>query len=245
MASNISNSVVSTKSTTMEEEADAIYYEVDNIKGKMGASPVAAMRRELLESFLAGLESLTDDVGSCLRLFNSWKRKHKANPDADLKKEVKESVEEMQTAFNTYREGIADKKMQLQPDPAPVVGMPGTVYFDQLLQHLQSDSKTSTQLQFNEQEVQMQGAMEELHGEVAVANWELARDDAIKKARLKVEGWRARKLEVGKHFLTYKAWFKTHHADLMDDPQSSYRKIKKRVENFSDKFEEIVAELEG
>ena len=48
----------------------------------------------------------------------------------------------------------------------------------------------------------MQGAMEELHGEVAVANWELARDDAIKKAMRKVEGWRARKLKVGELFLT-------------------------------------------
>ena len=64
----------------------------------------------------------------------------------------------------------------------------------------------------------MQGAMEELHGEVTAEDWEKVRDDAIKKAMRKVEGWQARKLEIGKLFLTYKAWFKTHHADLMDDP---------------------------
>ena len=103
MSSSSSNSVVSIKTATMEEEADTIYFEVDNIKGKMEANPVATMRRELLEDFLARLASLTDDVESCLRLVNSWKRKHKANPDADLKQEVKESVEEMQTAINTYR----------------------------------------------------------------------------------------------------------------------------------------------
>ena len=52
-------------------------------------------------------------------------------------------------------------------------------------------------------------------------------------------------MEVGNLFLTYKAWFKTHHTDLMDDPQSSYRKMKKEVENFNDKFEEVLAELDG
>ena len=55
LSSSSTSSVVSIKSTTMEEEADTIYFEVDNIKGKMEANPVATMRRELLEDFLARL----------------------------------------------------------------------------------------------------------------------------------------------------------------------------------------------
>ena len=60
----------------------------------------------------------------------------------------------------------------------------------------------------------------------------------------KVEGWQAGRLKVAELFNTYTAWFKTHHASLMDDPQSDYRKMKKQIENFSDKFDERVAELE-
>ena len=56
-------------------------------------------------------------------MFNTWKRRYRKDPNLDLKQEVKESIDEMQTAFHAYREGIADKKKQLQPPPtAPVVG---------------------------------------------------------------------------------------------------------------------------
>ena len=55
LSSSSSNSVVSIKTTTMEEEADTIYFEVDSIKSKMRVNPVSAMRGELLESFLARL----------------------------------------------------------------------------------------------------------------------------------------------------------------------------------------------
>ena len=56
-------------------------------------------------------------------MFNTWKRRYRKDPNHDHKQKVKESTDEMQTASHAYREGIADKKKQLQPPPtAPVVG---------------------------------------------------------------------------------------------------------------------------
>ena len=90
----------------------------------MRTSPVSHIRIELLDDSLATLDGVKEDVENCTRMFNTWKRQHRADPNADLKQEVKESVDEMQTAFHAYREGVADKKKQLQPPaPAPVVGM--------------------------------------------------------------------------------------------------------------------------
>ena len=58
-----------------------------------------------------------------MKMYNFWKRKYRTDPNADLKQEVKESVDEMQTAFHTYRADFSDKKKQLQsPASAPVVG---------------------------------------------------------------------------------------------------------------------------
>ena len=112
-AGNIPSSVVSTESTTMEDEAEAIYFEVDSIQGRMEASPVSHIRIELLDDSLATLDGVKENVENCRRMFNTWKRKHRADHNANLKQEVKESVDEMETAFLTYREGVADKKMQL------------------------------------------------------------------------------------------------------------------------------------
>ena len=123
VAGNISSSAVSTVATAMVDQADNIYEKVDSIMGKMEANPVAAMRVELLDSYFAKLENITGNVESCLTMFNTWKRRYRKDPNLDLKQEVKESIDEMQTAFHAYREGIADKKKQLQPPPtAPVVG---------------------------------------------------------------------------------------------------------------------------
>ena len=83
----------------MEDEADAIYFEVDNIQSKMRMSPVSAMRAELLESYLAKLENITEDAESCGRMVNSWKRKYRADPNADLKQEDGDVVDGMKTAF--------------------------------------------------------------------------------------------------------------------------------------------------
>ena len=107
----------------MVDQADNIYEKVDSIMGKMEANPVAAMRVELLDSYFAKLENITGNVESCLTMFNTWKRRYRKDPNHDHKQEVKESIDEMQTASHAYREGIADKKKQLQPPPtAPVVG---------------------------------------------------------------------------------------------------------------------------
>ena len=87
-------------------------------------SPVADMTEELLDSFLATLDSIKQDAEHCVKMFNSWKRMHRADPtNADLKQEVKDVVDEMETAFRAYRAGIAEKTEQFQLSAsAPVVG---------------------------------------------------------------------------------------------------------------------------
>ena len=124
VAGKISSSAVSTVATAMVDEADNIYEKVDSIQSKMRMSPVADMTEELLDSFLATLDSIKQDAEHCVKMFNSWKRMHRADPtNADLKQEVMDVVDEMETAFRAYRAGIADKKKQLQPPAtAPVVG---------------------------------------------------------------------------------------------------------------------------
>ena len=86
--------------------------------------------------------------------------------------------------------------------------------------------------------------MDRLQAEITVDNWELARDEAIRKAMRNVEGWQARRLEVEEYFNTYTAWFKTHHASLMDDHGSSYWKMKKNFDEFLDKFHGVMSELD-
>ena len=179
--------------------------------GKIRMNPVDDVREALLDSFLATLDAIREDAEHCVRAYNSWQRRYGAD-NADIKQEVKQSVDEMETAFRTYRTGIADKKQQLQPAPAPAVGIPGSVSTDQLLRHLQLDSK----LQITELEIQVQGAMTKLFEEVTVANWEKTEDDEVKKAMRKVEGWSSRKLKVDESFLKYKAMIKTYQADQME-----------------------------
>ena len=44
-------------------------------------------------------------------------------------------------------------------------------------------------------------------------------------------------------FLKYKAMVKTYQASQMDDPSSNYRKLEKEMEEFTDKFDDILIEL--
>ena len=114
---------MSTESATMEDEADAIYFKVDNIQSKMRMNPVSAMRVELLDSYFAKLEKITEHAEHCVKMYIAWKMRYRADPSVDLKQEVKEVVDEMETAFLAYREGVADKKKQIQLSAsAPVVG---------------------------------------------------------------------------------------------------------------------------
>ena len=109
VAGNISSSAVSTVATAMVDEADNIYEKVDSIMSKMMMNPVSAMRVELLDSYFAKLEKITELAESCLTVFNTWKRRFRNDPNLDLKQEVKESIDEMQTASHAYREGIAEE----------------------------------------------------------------------------------------------------------------------------------------
>ena len=123
LAGNIPSSVLPTVSTTMEEEADNIYEEVDSIMGKLTVNPVSAMTEELLDSSLATFDAIKEDAEHCMKIYNSWKRKHRASSDTELKREVNEAVDGMQNAFQAYSSGFSDKKKQLQPAPVPVVGL--------------------------------------------------------------------------------------------------------------------------
>ena len=92
LSSSSTSSVVPTSSTAMEDQADTIYEEVDSIMGRLRMNPVADLREGVLDSFLATLDTVKEDAENCVKVYNSWKRKHRADPNADLKQEFKESV---------------------------------------------------------------------------------------------------------------------------------------------------------
>ena len=192
--------------SAMEEEADIIFAEVDSVTAKMGGNPVSSLRGGNLDQYLVRLESLIDDVESCLRLFNAWRRKYRNDPNADLRNEVESELKNMEDTFAAYRNTIAEKKESIQErPPPPAVSGPTGGHPDQLLRHLQAEQRNNADLQLNTQKALIQGAMKQLETEIAVANWKIAEDDEVKEAMRQMDGWKTRKLEIGKNFLSYKA----------------------------------------
>ena len=156
------------------------------------------------------------------------------------------AIKQMMETFRAYRSAIAEKKESIQERPpppsaasAPIGGSP-----DQILRHLQTEQRSSADLQLNTQKVLIQGDMKQLEGEITVSNWEIADDDEVKKAMKKLEGWHSRKLTVGKNFLHYTAMVETWCPDQISTPNSVFKKLEKEIEKFDKKFEEVIAELE-
>ena len=242
-AGNLPSSVIS----AMEDEADAILTELENIMYKMRLSPVARMTEEMLDTFLVKLDSITEEAEHCGGLYSTWKRKHRRDPNADLKKEVEDEVKKMENAFLAYRDEIGEKRKTFQPRHPPpphsehayASGPP-----DQLLQHFQTERRAQAEFQLNSKSVHLKGAIKQLEGEITVANWEIAEDDEVKKAMRKVEGWQTRKLSIGDNFLHYTAMVQTWFSDQVNTPGSDFKKLEKEVEKFDKKFEEVMAEIE-
>ena len=138
----------------MEEGANNILEDVDGIMSNMETNPVSSMREELLDAFLVRLESLTDEVESCVKMSKTWGRKYKTDPKADLRNDVDVAIKQMKETFMDYRNEIADKKGSFQdrpPPPPPAVSAPSGGAPNDILRHLQSEQKNSTDLQLNTQ----------------------------------------------------------------------------------------------
>ncbi len=216
-------------SVAMEEDASAILAEVDGVMGNMEMNPVSALREGILDQFLVKLDSLTEDAESCMKQSKTFARKYKADSNGDRKKEVEDAIKQMKETFMTYRDEFAEKKESfevLPPPPPPAVSAPSGGAPNDILRHLQSEQKNSTDLQLNTQKALIQGAMKQLETEIAVTNWVIAEDDEIKGAMRQVEGWKARKLEIGKSFLSYTAMVETWCPDQLSTPGSVFRWLK-------------------
>ena len=103
------------------------------------------------------------------------------------------SIKQMMETFRAYRATIAEKKESLpERPPPPVFSAPTGSSPDQNLRHLQTEQRSSADLQLTTQKVRIQGAVKHLVGEITVSNWEIADDDEVKKAMKKVAGWETR-----------------------------------------------------
>ena len=208
-------------SVAMEEDANAILAEVDGVIGNMEMNPVSALREGIVDQFLVKLDSLTEDAESCMKQSKTFARKYKADSNGDRKKEVEDAIKQMKETFMTYRDEFAEKKESfevLPPPPPPAVSAPSGGSPNEILRHLQSEQRNSADLQLNTQKALIQGAMKQLEGEIAVANWEKAGDDDVKEAMRQMDGWKTRKLEIGKNFLSYQAMMETWNPDQVTTP---------------------------
>ena len=152
VAGNLPSSVIS----VMEDEADSVLAEVEAVLSKMRLSPVNRMTEEMLDTFLVKLDGITEDAENCMTLFSRWMRKHKKDPNADLRKEVEELVKKMENTFLTYRDEIGDKKKTFQPrQPPPSVSAPASGSPDQLLQHLRTSERAQAEFQLNSKSVHL------------------------------------------------------------------------------------------
>ena len=126
--------------SAMEESANVILEDVDDIMSNMETIPVSSMREELLDTFLVRLESLTDDVKSCVKMSKTWGRKYKTDPNADLRNDVEVAIKHMTETFMDYRNEIADKKGSFpERPPPPAVSAPSGGSSSDILRHLQSE----------------------------------------------------------------------------------------------------------
>ena len=85
--------------------------------------------------------------------------------------------------------------------------------------------------------------MKQLETEIAVANWKIAEDDEVKEAMRQTDGWKTRKLEIGKNFLSYKAMMETWHPSQLSSPGSVFKNLESEIEEFDEKFEDVMIEL--
>ena len=159
-------------STTMENEADDIFSEIDALMSGMEANPAEEMTKYLVETSFSRLESMVDDLQNCLKLFNSWKRKYKDEDNANLKKQVEEEVQKVKDTFQAYKSASAEKRETFQLNDTPTISMPTSGGGNELLTHLQEETKSNQALQMNTKKLQIQRGIEELLKEVKIGRQE-------------------------------------------------------------------------
>ena len=132
---------------------------------------------------------------------------------------MESELKSVEDSFLAYRNAIAETQESIQErSPPPAVSAPNGGSPDQLLRHLQTEQRNSADLQLNTQKALIRGVMKQLETEIAVANWKIAEDDEVKEAMQQMDGWKTRKLEIGKNFLSYTAMMETWHASQLSSP---------------------------
>ena len=88
---------------TIASEADNHLGEVFNVMGEMRTYPVADIPEEFLEDNLMRLESLGNDMKTCLRQLMIWEERYEDEMDSTLKQKVDGKVSTMEADFKAYK----------------------------------------------------------------------------------------------------------------------------------------------
>ena len=88
---------------TIASEADNHLGEVFNVMGEMRTYPVADIPEEFLEDNLMRLDSLGNDMKTCLRQLMIWEERYEDEMDSTLKQKVDGKVSTMEADFKAYK----------------------------------------------------------------------------------------------------------------------------------------------
>ena len=178
----------SVMTTTMENEADDLFSELDTLMSGMEANPATRMDKWRVETFYVRLESMADDLQTCLKLFKSWKRKYKDEDNASLKTQLEAEVEKVNGAFQTYGDALSEKRDAFQLDDPPTVSRVTSVAGQEIISHMKQETKCDHALQMNTKKLQIQRGIKGLLKEVKMWDWKDVEDSKIQKAMSNIAG---------------------------------------------------------
>ena len=88
---------------TIASEADNHLGEVFNVMGEMRTYPVADIPEEFLEDNLMRLDSLGNDMKTCLRQLMIWEERYEDEMYSTLKQKEDGKVSTMEADFKAYK----------------------------------------------------------------------------------------------------------------------------------------------
>ena len=241
-AGKISSSIM--PETAMENEADDIFAEIDALISSMTANSASRMNKYVVDTYFSRLENMADDLQGCLRLFNSWKRKYKNEVNADLKKQVEEEVDKVTNTFQTYSDSLAEKRDTFQLEDPPPASRATSVAGQEMISHLQQETKCDRALQVNTKKLQIQRGIEELLKEVRMWNWKDVEDSKIQKAMSNIAGWKVRKLKIGENFQDFEGMITTWEPTQLVTDGSDFKILQLEVEDFDTNFSNAIYAIE-